>query len=650
MILVLVACCCVHILAIEIEKVCGVTKFDEFYRQPISYTPRIDDEKTFSLGSLADMKYWYDIGYAECMAYLNEHSFEFLNSQTQVSITNKHAQSQSVRPQCRGIELLYKLTGLLTWTFGPKETCETNSVCWVGILTCGKLNQPSINEHLLKWGGNRFKDIKLNKWSMKSLQIHVRVVGHEIVAPATHLISLGSVDVLISTFALTIPGEYSIETRLQRFYPGMLVTWPANDIKRHQDVKLSVYLGGTEFRCRFTGCSDKDIPNYSMTCDLKSRIINTPITIDVKRGDHNCGGVSMPPSVLPICTHGNHSGRWIQLPDSFINQCNAYNYIHEYDKSTSKKKRYEIIGSYMNSVESISTASLYKHIDAKIQSLISTSTSISNNNNTNTNNLSEEDVFYIILSQYGHDNICSLLDLSSRSNITDNRLAFFAPYTCRYTIYTPSKGAKCLQQNHMRYLLFDGGSVVRDMYTGLANILNLSTKRGQAGYSSNGNITTDYRFTFHDDFGMNLMKYNGLNDKTNAYITDLALGHLVQMDAYEFGNSLNTASWKYIWNHSNIMKYSQLKKRIFINLRYVMGLLPYMRSAEMVSRSEHLLIKQLFYNNNVNLENTSFDLLNIYLLSAGKADVIDGVNLMDGSLHNMAHMVLLNMLCNNGNI
>lgn len=61
-------------------------------------------------------------------------------------------------------------------------------------------------------------------WSIRSLYIHMRIVGEEIVAPEQRVVSFGlngsTVEAIIAQYTLTIPSESSLELRHMEFYPG----------------------------------------------------------------------------------------------------------------------------------------------------------------------------------------------------------------------------------------------------------------------------------------------------------------------------------------------------------------------------------------------------------------------------------------------
>jgi hypothetical protein len=89
-----------------------------------------------SIPSKEQLRQYHRIGKQECLHFLQE-------TKNQLYLSNEPIQpnyfmdwsSWAPRPACRGLPMLYQLTGRLPWVFGPKN-CSTYSNCWMGILTC----------------------------------------------------------------------------------------------------------------------------------------------------------------------------------------------------------------------------------------------------------------------------------------------------------------------------------------------------------------------------------------------------------------------------------------------------------------------------------------------------------------------------------
>eukprot|EP01041_Mallomonas_annulata_P003094 gene3094-6076_t len=306
----------------EFEKSCEIHDPESKlgYVSPRTVLPS-KAESTWLFASEDEIKKWYEIGKKECNAYLSTAKFGS-------DLPDPYGFGGGQR-KCRGTDMLYSLSGIILWPFGPvKSTCPTYSKCWYGVLSCGA---PKIDK-LKEFGRSGIQDL-LNKyypnekipeqfeWSIRALYIHMRIIGHEIVIPEQKYITINinkdiSEDVLIAQYILTIPNQKtSIELRQFELYHSTLYNWSEYARKVIGiDSAKSIFLGGSEDRCvAWTKCT---ITNFCCGCDEKSFVTNTPIALTVTDGRSKCPNIYK--NKLPICkasksssSSSSESGRWI---------------------------------------------------------------------------------------------------------------------------------------------------------------------------------------------------------------------------------------------------------------------------------------------------------------------------------------------------
>ena len=227
--------------------------------------------------------------------------------------------------------MLYELTGVLVWPFGPIDRCPTYSKCWFGLLTCGEPKVDNLKnlrtEEILKVLQSHQKDAVLphmHKWSMRALYVHMRIMGAEIVVPDQKYVAVESEtgefdDVIIAQYSITLPYEkpYTLELRQDELYPATLYDW--TDEQRYllgMPAAGNIYLGSNEERCRaFTRCALK---NILPECEKQSYVTGTPVAVAVADGSNACPGVRNTP--LPLCPimKSTEPGRWIQGLSSMV--------------------------------------------------------------------------------------------------------------------------------------------------------------------------------------------------------------------------------------------------------------------------------------------------------------------------------------------
>jgi hypothetical protein len=131
--------------------------------------------------------------------------------------------------------MVYRLTGMLAWVFGPASSCPTYSKCWFGVLACGKPQLERIDEKQMIGFLDTFYHnytrlpARRNGWTIRSLYMHMRVIGAEIIVPEQRVATVaGGDDVIIAqyvttkTYSPSIRDLYRLEIRQEEYYPAVL--------------------------------------------------------------------------------------------------------------------------------------------------------------------------------------------------------------------------------------------------------------------------------------------------------------------------------------------------------------------------------------------------------------------------------------------
>lgn len=403
---------------------------------------------------LNDIETWYIKGKNECNNALQT---------MQSSFQGEHARFQSksegnYQKRCRGKKTLYDFSGMIIWTFGPINICPTYSKCWFGLLSCGipKIEQMSdylhetIPREYMKFNSinNTYSDSiripKSIKWSIKALNMLIRVVGSEIVVPEQRYMQIfdkatnKSDDIIIAQYHLTKPMNIkstqeisqisTLEIRLFELYPSLLLNWDNKILFESKVHNLgSIYLGGIEIRCA-PGMQGKcPIENTCCGCDEESFVLNTPVKVNVIDHSKLCNHSLLLTNIhsLPLCKHKDSSspGRWIAIG--------------------------------------------MKSSDRKLQC---------SKNQHNTNQLPTTFQLHSPLSQNQQwyevsGDPCSIQSITPE-DFNENAWVY-APYSCKYHIFTKSEALQCLSDQNLTHIHIAGDSMTRDFLAQLTSFLGI---------------------------------------------------------------------------------------------------------------------------------------------------------------------------------
>jgi hypothetical protein len=434
--------------------------------------------------SETDIAKWYEIGMAECNAFLISNSSSMGTNFPPTYMIAKDIPSVG-QIKCRGIDMLFALTGIIVWPFGPMESCPTYSKCWFGLLTCGTPKKEALSEMGRKNIVKALQKVKPNAplpsvsdWSIKALSIHLRVIGLEIIAPEQRLVSVapGSSnqhkDVIIAQYVITIPyDEYKLEMRIAEIYPSALYQWDRDDIVDNGMLIFgNIYLGGSESRCNWGRCQHK---NVCCGCDEKSFLTGTPRRLVSKSGLALCPNVQK----LREAAENENANHVKKGQTDGSNEGQPLPLCSKMD-STSPGRW--ILSSKTRQGSSSTTPLPFCHYDYVTAEFNEVPKTIKVFNPLSINkvllpvrNVSDEH------SQRHHHN--SWFEASGdpcivqHTELEDNleRSWFFAPYECRYHFYTKPELHQCLKSQSISHIHFHGDSMSRELFLYVSRYLGV---------------------------------------------------------------------------------------------------------------------------------------------------------------------------------
>jgi hypothetical protein len=416
-----------HHSPVAFKKSCDPSQFS--MTSPETIIPQVS---TKSRPSNEEILIWYEKGLQECKdASLNK-STGFLKDKVGPPLMNVELNRRN--NDCRGNAMLYQITGLMVWPFGPIDQCPINSECWFGYLVCGHFEKEKVTK--LFSSGPRLGLVQAPdfdpSWSIRSLDITTRIVGLESLVPMISYVNLTTrtlpVEILLAQYTLTIPGDYTIEMRLQGFYPGLLHQWKPSVLRKGVEMYHSVFLGGCEGRCPpYNNCGPYNIP----ACDVKSFVGNSPYRMKSSHRVVECHN-SAPhfDGHLPFCKSGNNPGRWIRIPESVIEVCGIAKYEKDlYDERKRQEGKRQEFGKY----SAISTAYAAHTQHVSPEKMWESVKEINPQAHANDKSYLET------LQRYSGGNICSLAAVEGPLTPLDGKLEVFAPYDCRYHLFSSAQ-------------------------------------------------------------------------------------------------------------------------------------------------------------------------------------------------------------------
>ena len=380
--------------------------------------------------SMSDIERYYEKGMEECKSALYYKKFDAY------SLPGPF-QFESGSHECRGSAMLHRVSGKMAWVFGPlTSACDTYSKCWFGVLTCGDTDERNIQKNLeADAHKKKIKESipKFKRWSIGALHLVMRIgKGPETVVPEQRVLKLRKhhgEDVIIEQYVLTKPLEsYILEVRQLELYLGAMYEWTDEQKFNGLDMVGNVFLGGGESRCiPWTRCTAS---YFCCGCDEKSFVSNTPITIRAPDGTSKCA-VHPASLTLPLCPSLDSSrpGRWINTefaPASDQQGCqkqgNGYSII------TPPAEIKEMLSKGMTQNSTV----IFPDISG---------------------------------------NPCVIWNPHPEE--WGQTYWVFAPYTCRYHIYTRPELHQCLADQNISHIHVQGDSMSRDLFSAIASYLGV---------------------------------------------------------------------------------------------------------------------------------------------------------------------------------
>jgi hypothetical protein len=412
---------------VEFKKSCDPSTFS--MTSPETILPQVS---TKSRPSNEEILMWYGKGLEECKAaYLNK-STGYQKEKVGPPLMNTELHGRN--NECRGNAMLYQITGMLIWPFGPIDQCPINSECWFGYLACGHFEKEKVIK-LFSSGArpNLVQTPDFNPtWSIRSLDITTRIVGLESLVPLVSYVNITKsepvpVEILLAQYTLTIPGDYTIEMRLQGFYPGILHQWKPGVLQKGVEMYHSVFLGGCEGRCPpYQNCGPYNIP----LCDVKSFVGNPPYRMRSAHRHVDCPSTAHSSDPLPFCQSGNHPGRWIRIPESVIEVCGIAKFENDLvDERKRQQGKRQDFGRYSAITTAYAAHTQHLSPDKMWESVKLIDPHASAN----------EKIYLEILQRYSGGNLCSLATVEGPLTPLDGKLELFAPYGCRYHLFSSAQ-------------------------------------------------------------------------------------------------------------------------------------------------------------------------------------------------------------------
>ena len=478
--------------------------------------------------SEADIAKWYEIGKAECNAFLLSNSSSMGKNFPPPYMVSKDIPAGG-QTKCRGKDMLFALTGVIVWPFGPMETCPTYSKCWFGLLTCGTPKKEALSDLGKSVITDALHKVKpktplpaMSDWSIKALSIHLRVIGLEIIAPEQRLLSIASGssqqhnDVIIAQYFITIPyDEYKLEMRLAEIYPSALYQWSQDDIVDNGMLIFgNIYLGGSESRCNWGRCP---YTNVCCGCDEKSFLTGTPKRLISKSGLAQCpnvqklrdasensnrakksaggvgdaaGGVGDDKGSLslPLCSKMDSTspGRWIlssKTRQGTSSSSTPLPFCH-----------HEYVTAAFNEIPKASKA--LKPLVTNKVILVHSNASEQHSHRHHHNSWFE-----------ASGDPCIVQHIEPEDN--GERSWFFAPYECRYHFYKKPELHQCLKSQNISHIHFHGDSMSRELFLYVSRYLGVPSvsedelkhmtnvmKQNNIQTASNGIVVSEGKYNF----------------------------------------------------------------------------------------------------------------------------------------------------------
>lgn len=295
-------------------------------------------------------------------------------------------------------------------------------------------------------------------------------------------------------------------------------------------------LGGIQYRCMpYKSCP---IPYSCCGCIEQSYPFDSPkaITVlDTGRCDGSYAG-----KTLPLCKGGNKKGRYIKMPPILQSLCGVDEFserIASMQRMTTDSAKWNVFSTkikqdYTNKIKDTNTTMVW---NAAITAVI------------------QDRSYHKVLSAYASGNPCALADIRPHRDSNIGALAIYAPYSCKYHLFSVEESEKCMMPKLK--VVFDGDSMARELYAALLGIINRSSVSASAIKTElNGDMIRTGKAVIHRSSSSGMVNMSlvyswefrkrniiraVLKESPDVYITNYGLMHNLDTGVNEFMKSFS---------------------------------------------------------------------------------------------------------------
>ncbi len=149
---------------------------------------------------ISEVNEYYNVAKIQCNKELELYraQFETISKKGLPPIYSTEYEYKTPQNKCRGNDLLFYVSGMMVYPFGPTDkVCTLYSTCWYGLLACGTpdysqvKSEDVIKEYIKSKVPPRIYNETItipklsHNFNISSIYVHQRIVGDEIIVPDT---------------------------------------------------------------------------------------------------------------------------------------------------------------------------------------------------------------------------------------------------------------------------------------------------------------------------------------------------------------------------------------------------------------------------------------------------------------------------------